>query len=208
MDMNETTVLLIDDDAGVRDGIGRLLRSAGWKAETFDSARDFVSRARLDGVGCIVLDICMDGMSGMELHAWLREHHVTQPVIFLSAHCDVPISVHAMKHGAHDVLQKPADADTLLEAISNAVKRHADEVRQRNAVGQIEDRLRSLSGREREVMQHVITGRLNKQIAGDLHITEKTVKVHRARAMGKMRARSVAELVHMCDRVGLVEDPA
>jgi FixJ family two-component response regulator len=120
----------------------------------------------------------------------------------------VPISVHAMKHGAHDVLQKPADADTLLEAISNAVKRHADEVRQRNAVGQIEDRLRSLSGREREVMQHVITGRLNKQIAGDLHITEKTVKVHRARAMGKMRARSVAELVHMCDRVGLVEDPA
>jgi FixJ family two-component response regulator len=208
MHPNEATVFLIDDDAGVRDGIGRLLRSAGWKTEMFESADDFVSRARLDGIGCILLDIRMDGMSGVELHAWIREHRITQPVIFLSAHCDVPVSVNAMKHGAVDVLQKPADADTLLAAIAAAVQRHGEEVRKRKVVGQIEGRLRTLSAREREVMHHVIVGRLNKQIAGDLCITEKTVKVHRARAMAKMHARSVAELVHMCDRIGLVGEAA
>jgi FixJ family two-component response regulator len=203
MDIQQATVLLIDDDAEVRDAVGRLLRSAGWQAETFASADEFVERARLDGIGCIVLDICMDGMNGMELHEWIRAHRITQPVIFLSAHCDVPISVQAMKHGAIDVLQKPADADTLLEAISSAVRRHGDDVRRRNAIGAIENRVRTLSVRERQVMGHVISGRLNKQIAAALCITEKTVKVHRARAMSKMRARSVAELVHMCDEIGL-----
>jgi FixJ family two-component response regulator len=203
MDSQEGTVHLIDDDAGVRDAVSRLLRSAGWKAQTFDSADDFVTHARLDGIGCIVLDIRMQGMSGVELHEWIREHNITQPVIFLSAHCDVPLCVRAMKHGAIDVLQKPADADTLLEAIAHAVRRHGEDVKRRSVVDEIENRLRTLSMREREVMQHVIRGRLNKQIAADLLITEKTVKVHRSRAMMKMRARSVAELVHMCDRIGL-----
>jgi len=208
MEYAEATVFLIDDDEGVRDGLGRLLRSAGWKAETFESAGDFVSRARFEGIGCIVLDIQMDGMDGVELHEWIRENRITQPVIFLSAHCDVPISVQAMKSGAVDVLQKPADAGTLLEAISHAVKRHAEEVRVRRALVEIETRVGKLSAREREVMNHVIRGRLNKQIASDLNITEKTVKVHRARAMGKMHARSVAELVHMCDRIGLTSQVA
>jgi FixJ family two-component response regulator len=208
MDTNQATVLLIDDDAEVRDAVGRLLRSAGWQAETFASAHEFVERARLDGIGCIVLDICMDGMNGVELHEWIRAHQVTQPVIFLSAHCDVPISVQAMKQGAIDVLQKPADADALLEAISSAVRRHGEDVCRRNAIGAIENRVRTLSVRERQVMGHVIAGRLNKQIAASLCITEKTVKVHRARAMSKMRARSVAELVHMCDEIGLVGERA
>src|SRR5688572_25854628 len=171
MESNEATVLLIDDDAEVRDAVGRLLRSAGWQAETFASAYEFVARARLDGIGCIVLDICMEGMSGVELHAWIRAHRVTLPVIFLSAHCDVPISVRAMKEGAIDVLQKPADADTLLEAIASAVHRHGEDVRKRNAMGAIEGRVRTLSSREREVMGHVISGRLNKQIASSLCIT-------------------------------------
>lgn len=199
----DATVLLIDDDADVRDALERLLRSAGWRSESYGSADAFLACASFDGLGCILLDIRMAGMDGMALHEWIRANGVTLPVIFLSAHCDVPISVQAMKRGAVDVLQKPVDADVLLAAIADAVERNHQDRLRRDAVDEIEVRVDSLSPREREVMNHVIVGRLNKQIAADLGITEKTVKVHRARAMAKMRVRSVAELVHLCDQVGL-----
>jgi len=200
---SDATVLLIDDDADVRDALERLLRSAGWRAESYASAQAFLDRAPFDGPGCILLDIRMAGMDGMALHEWIRAHDIALPVIFLSAHCDVPISVQAMKRGAVDVLQKPADADVLLAAIADAVERNHQDRLRREATDEIEGRVESLSPREREVMNHVVAGRLNKQIACDLGITEKTVKVHRARAMAKMRVRSVAELVHLCDQVGI-----
>ena len=205
MDPTDATVLLIDDDAGVRDGLGRLLRSAGWKVETFPCAKDFLAWAPFDGVGCVVLDVRMPGMSGPELHDWMREHRVSLPVIYVSGYCDVPMSVQAMKHGDSDVLQKPVDADVLLQAISDAVERHRNDCLHRDAVDEIAGRLETLSTREREVMNQVIIGRLNKQIAAELGIAEKTVKVHRGRVMAKMRVRSVAELVHQCDQLGIAE---
>ena len=203
MERTDATVLLIDDDADVRDALGRLLRSAGWNARMFASAHEFLACDPFKGVGCIVLDIRMPGMSGPELHGWIRDHQVSLPVIYLSGYCDVSGSVLAMKQGALDVLQKPADADVLLKAITDAVERHRLDCLRRDAVCEVAGRLESLSAREREVMDHVITGRLNKLIAADMGISEKTVKVHRSRVMAKMRVRSVAELVHVCDQMGI-----
>lgn len=201
MSPTDATVLLIDDDADVREAISRLLRSAGWKAETFASAQDFLACGPFNGIGCIVLDVRMPGMSGPELHDWMRDHHVSLPVIYLSGYCDVPMSVQAMKHGAVDVLQKPVGADILLQAIADAVERHWQDCLRRDAVDEFAGRLVALSPREREVMNQVIVGRLNKQIAADLGIAEKTVKVHRGRVMAKMQVHSVAELVHLCDQL-------
>jgi FixJ family two-component response regulator len=203
MDATDAAVLLIDDDAGVRDGIGRLLRSAGWQTRTFASAREFIDAGSFDGIGCLVLDVSMPEMTGPELHAWLQEQRVSLPVIYLSGEVDVPTSVLAMKRGALDVLQKPVDAEALLQAIDAAVESHRQQQQRRQSADAIECRLASLSLREREVMEHVIRGRLNKQIAADLGIAEKTVKVHRGRMMAKMRVRSVAELVTLCLSLGM-----
>lgn len=197
----DATVLLIDDDADVRDAVGRLLRSAGWKAEVFASAEDFLASNSQVRIGCVVLDVRMPGMSGPELHDWMREHHVSLPVIYLSGNCDVPTSVQAMKYGAADVLLKPADADVLLQAISDAIARHCMDRARHDLADNIHLRMQRLSARERQVMDQVIVGRLNKQIAADLGIAEKTVKVHRGRVMAKMEVRSVAELVHLCDQL-------
>ena len=207
MTSTETTVLLIDDDVDVLAAVARLLRSAGWNTDSFSSAQDFVNAPPFKGTGCIVLDISMPGMTGPQLHDWMREHGITLPVIYLSGHCDVPTSVQAMKCGALDVLQKPADAEVLLQAISAAVEQHRKDCLRRDADDDIAARLATLSAREREVMDHVIAGRLNKQIAADLGISEKTVKVHRGRAMAKMKVRSVAALVHLCDQLGIADLP-
>lgn len=195
----DATVFLVDDDDDVREAIDRLLRSEGWRTRVFTGAAEFLATPLPDGPGCVVLDIGMPGMSGPQLHEWMRANDVSLPVIFLSGRCDVPTSVLAMKHGALDVLQKPADAQTLLPAIADAVAWHREHLQLRDARRDVESRLSALSSREREVMDHVVTGRLNKQIAADLAIAEKTVKVHRGRVMSKMRVRSVAELVHLCD---------
>lgn len=203
----DTTVLLIDDDADVLEAVARLLRSAGWKTASFGSAQEFLAAPPFSGTGCIVLDISMPGMTGPQLHDWMREHDVALPVIYLSAYCDIPTSVQAMKRGAHDVLQKPADADTLLQVVAAAVQRHRQYRLRRDADDEVTARLDTLSPREREVMEHVIEGRLNKQIAADLGISEKTVKVHRGRAMAKMQVRSVAELVHLCDQLWMDHPP-
>lgn len=203
MDVSGATVLLIDDDADVREAHGRLLRSAGWNVAGFASAHAFLAAPAFTGIGCIVLDVNMPDMSGTELHARMRADQVGLPVIYLSGHVDVPTSVQAMKCGALDVLEKPVDEDVFLHAVAEAVEKHRLERLHRDADDLVAQRLASLSPREREVMDLVITGRLNKQIAGDLGIVEKTVKVHRGRMMAKMRVRSVAELVHLCHQLGL-----
>lgn len=204
----DATVFLIDDDADVREAVSRLLRSAGWKATAFASAQQFMESQACHGIGCIVLDICMPDMSGPALHTWMRQQGILWPVIYLSGKCDVPTSVQAMKSGALDVLQKPVDADQLLDAIARGVAWHEQECLRRNTHEEIWLHLNTLSAREREVMDQVTLGRLNKQIAADLGIAEKTVKVHRGRAMAKMKVRSVAELVHLCDQLGIQMTPA
>jgi len=205
MDYTDATILLIDDDVDVREATGRLLRSAGWKTDAFASAQDFLAELPFSGIGCVVLDVSMPGMTGPELHDWMREHDCSLPVIYLSGRCDIPTSVQAMKHGARDVLEKPVDDIIFLQAVADAVEQHRQDALRRDAKDGIASRLATLSAREREVMEHVILGRLNKQIAADLGIALKTVKVHRGRAMAKMRVRSVAELVHLCDQLGVTQ---
>jgi FixJ family two-component response regulator len=196
------TVFVVDDDAAVRRGLTRLLRSAGWNAEAFASAGDLLERAPIAGPGCILLDIQMPGMNGLELQERMLEAGISLPVVFLSGKGDIPMSVRAMKHGAVDFLVKPVDEDVLFLALDQAVRRQAAEAATRQNRDSIMARLVRLSEREREVLEQVLQGRLNKQIAFDLGIAEKTVKAHRGRVMEKMEARTVAELVHMCDAVG------
>lgn len=199
MNTNQATVFVVDDDEAVRRSIERLLRSAGLNVETFASAPEFLQRSPISETGCVLLDVQMPGINGPELHDGMSERGFTLPVVFLTGHGDVPTSVRAMKKGAADFLLKPVDDEMLLDTIRQAIERHAAErVRQRHRQD-IAARLHRLSVREREVMAYVVQGRLNKQIAGDLGIAEKTVKVHRARVMEKMEVRSVAELVHLCE---------
>lgn len=207
MDQNDAVVMVVDDDADVREAVERLLRAAGWRTQAFASAQDFMAAQPLEGGACLVLDVSMPGMSGPELHAWMKQHQIPLPVIFLSAHADVPTSVQAIKRGALDVLEKPFDGHTLLRRVAEAVEQYRLERRRRDSQDEIGRRLGSLSTREREVLEHVILGRLNKQIAFDLGIVEKTVKVHRARMMEKLGVRSVAELVGLCHRIGITRSP-
>ena len=198
-----TTVFLIDDDDDVRRGLGRLIRSAGMSAESFADAQQFLDRLPYGGIGCILLDVQMPGISGPDLQQRMLAMGVSLPIVYLTGHADVPMSVHAMKSGALDILLKPASDDLILEAIDAAVAKHASARADDEKRVEIARRASLLSAREREVMTYVISGRLNKQIAGDLGITEKTVKAHRARVMEKLEARSVAELVRMCSAVGI-----
>lgn len=207
MGKSDNVVMLVDDDADVREAVGRLLRAAGWKALVFASAQDFMAAQPIENGACLVLDVSMPGMSGPELHAWLKERGMSLPVIYLSAHVDVPTSVQAIKRGALDVLEKPFDGHTLLRLVGEAVEQHGLERVRRDAQEEIGRKLGSLSTREREVLEHVILGQLNKQIAFDLGIVEKTVKVHRARMMAKLGLRSVAELVGLCHRLGITRQP-
>lgn len=197
----DETVFVIDDEPEVRDSLARLLRSAGLPVEVFASAAEFIGSAPAERHGCVLLDVDMPDMTGPELHDRLRQQGIALPVIYLTGRSNIAISVRAMKQGAHDFLEKPVDADELLAAIAQAMDLHRQDVVHRQHLDQIRQRLEQLSPREREVMAHVVRGRLNKQIAGDLGIAEKTVKVHRARVMAKMGVRSVAQLVHRCDLV-------
>jgi len=203
MNERQNTVFLVDDDASVRRGLERLIRAAGYTVEAFASADEFLARLPLQGVGCAILDVQMPGVSGPLLHERLVELGVGIPVLFLTAHGDVPTSVSAIKRGALDFLMKPVDGDVLLAAVGQAMARHASETERNRVRCGIEARLARLSPRERQVMEGVIAGRLNKQIAADLAIAEKTVKVHRSRVMEKMEAGSLAELVHLCQSLGI-----
>jgi FixJ family two-component response regulator len=172
--------------------------------ESHSSAHAFLERLPYEGIGCVLLDVRMPGMTGPQLQERMLAMGLSLPIVYLTGHADVPMSVSAMKNGALDILLKPAGDDLVLNAVAAAVAKHGAIRATETERTQISYRVSRLSGREREVMEYVISGRLNKQIAGDLGITEKTVKVHRARVMEKLEARSVAALVRMCSAAGIV----
>jgi FixJ family two-component response regulator len=197
-----STVFIVDDDPAVLKGLSRLLRAAGLAVATFSSPRDFLDRHDPSAPGCVVLDVAMPGLNGLELQETLIARGHELAIIFLTGHGDIPMSVKAMKQGAVDFLTKPVDDRDLLQAVRNAIEKDRLQRQARAEVAEIQQRFATLTPREREVLEHVISGHLNKQAAADLGIVEKTIKVHRARAMEKMKVSSVAELVHLAERAG------
>ena len=196
-------VFVIDDDASVRKGLARLLRSADYKSEIFESASDFLARAPHDGPSCVVVDVQMPGLTGIELQKDLIQRHREEQLVFITGHGDIPMCAEAMKAGAVDFLRKPFRADDLLECVHSALVRSAVQRRhsaEKNGARRVLD---LLTPREFEVMQLVITGMLNKQIAGEMGTAEKTVKVHRGRVMQKLGVTSVAGLVRLAQRAGI-----
>jgi len=202
--MIEPAVFIIDDDPSARRGLTRLVRAAGMNAESFASAKDFLASERRDGPGCIVLDVSMPEMTGPELQEELGNVEYCMPIIFLSAYGDVPTTARAMKKGAVDFLTKPVDRDELLEAIGLSLAKDAENRTQQAERSSISEHIEKLTQREYEIMTWVITGMLNKQIAAELGISEETVKVHRGRVMQKLGVVSVAELVRLCEKTGIV----
>ena len=200
----QTLVGIVDDDASVRKGLARLVTTAGYRAEVFASAREFLERPRLEDLCCLVLDVRMPGLTGLELQEALAVAGDRMSIVFVSGHGDVVGSVKAMKRGAVDFLTKPVDARELLGAIERGVARALTVQREQAGATDIQGRLKTLTAREVQVFALVVTGMLNKQIAAELGIVEKTVKVHRARVMEKMRAGSLAELVRLADRAGVI----
>lgn len=197
------TVFVVDDDPAVLKSLSRLLRSARLPSATFDSPHAFLDGHDPNAPGCLVLDVAMPGLNGMELQQALIASGHELPIIFLTGHGDIPMSVQAMKRGAADFLTKPVNDDTLLAAIRAAIEKDRLQRQSRAEVAEIQQRVATLTPRELEVLEHVVTGQLNKQIADDLGTVEKTIKVHRARVMEKMQVHSVAELVHVAGRVGI-----
>jgi FixJ family two-component response regulator len=196
------TVFLIDDAAPVRDALSRLLRAHRFAVAAFASPKEFLEHHNPDTPGCLVLDLKMRG-NGFRLQRTLQEKGSSLPIIFLTGHGDVPKSVQALKGGASDFLTKPVNDEDLLAAVRVAIERDRVLRREQAELTEIRARLATLTPREREVLEFVVAGKLNKQIAGDLGTVEQTVKVHRARVMEKMRVQSVAELVRLTERCGI-----
>jgi len=197
------TIFVVDDDPAVLKSLGRLLRSAGLHVETCNSPQDFLARHNPALPGCLVLDVAMPGLNGLEVQQALAAIGDERPIVFLTGHGDIPTSVEAMKRGAVDFLTKPVNAEDLLKAIHSAIVKDSVRRLERDEVEEFKQRLATLTPREREVLPYVISGRLNKQIAGELGTAEKTIKVHRARVMEKMKVQSVAELVRLAERLGI-----
>lgn len=198
------TIFVVDDDSAVRDALKLLLRSVGQAVETFGSAQEFLDAYGEDRPGCLVLDIRMPGMSGLELQQKLNEKHSILPIIFITGHGDVPMAVEAMQAGAVDFIQKPFRDQDLIDRINQALEKDSSN---RAALGERNDirrRLETLTPREREVLDLVVHGKANKVIAGDLKLSQRTVEIHRARVMEKMQASSLAHLVRMVLEVGQV----
>jgi FixJ family two-component response regulator len=196
---NVPTVFVVDDDPSVRTAVKRLLETVGLPCETFASAPEFLERAESGVVGCVILDVRMPGPSGLELQRMLVRSGNAIPIIFVTAHADVPLTVRAMKEGAVEVLTKPFDDQVLLDLVNEALATGGQREEYRARMERLSDRFETLTPREREVMALVATGMLNKQIAGALGTTEKTIKVHRSQVMRKMEADSLAALVRMAD---------
>ena len=196
-------VFIIDDDASVRRDVEDLFRSVGLEVESFGSAQEFLARKRQDAPGCIVLDIRLPGASGLEFHRTLAESGIHLPVILISGHGDIPMSVRAIKSGALEFLTKPLKEQELLDAVQAGIERDRVRREQVKLVDELRERFNSLTSREQEVLALVITGRPNKQIAYQLSLSEMTVKVHRSQVMHKMGARSLVDLVRMADKLGV-----
>ena len=201
------TIFLVDDDPGVRKALSRVLRQAGWDVQAFDSAEAFLAHDKRNDPGCLVLDVTMPGLDGLALQRQLGEERHGLPIVFLTGHGDIPMTVQAMKGGAVDFLTKPVDSEALSRAVRAAVDKDTSARHVRAELADLEQRLASLTPREREVLAAVVNGQLNKQIAAELGIVEQTVKFHRARIMERMHARTVAELMHIAARLGIDSRP-
>jgi RNA polymerase sigma factor (sigma-70 family) len=197
------TVVVVDDDASFCKALERLLRSAGYRAELYASPELFLERLPADGPGCVLLDLSLPGRSGLEVQEVLNRSERAWPIIFITGHGDIPSSVRAMKAGALDFLTKPFDAEQLLGAVEQGIARDAAQRTAQEERRELARRVATLTPREREVFALVVTGLMNKQIAKQLGTTEKTIKVHRSHVMEKLDVGSLAELVHLADRLGI-----
>lgn len=203
MTAEEAVVYVVDDDAAARAAIQSLLHSVGLPAVTFGSPPEFLAGYRPDTPACLVLDVRLPGVSGLDFQRDLAARNVTIPIIFITGHGDIPMSVEAMKAGAMEFLTKPFRGQVLLDAIHKAIERDRAVRREQSRVAELRQRLGTLTPREREVMQFVISGLLNKQIASELGASERTVKIHRGQVMRKMQAGSLPDLVRMAGKLGM-----
>ena len=199
---SKPVIAIVDDDLSVRRSLQRLIRSAGWRAESFASADEFLTCPHSDAPSCLVLDLQLPGLNGLDLQKRLAQVGLEIPIVFLTGHGDIPASVQAMKAGAVEFLTKPVDERHLIKAIQESIERDRQTRRQHADMRELRNRYESLTVREQEVMQQVVSGLLNKQIAAELNITEFTVKFHRGHIMRKMRADSLADLVRMAEILG------
>lgn len=203
MVMATPIVFVVDDDMSVRKSLELLIDSAGWQPETFPSAQEFLHRPRVVGPSCLVLDVSLPGLDGLELQKRVAPDRIDMPIIFISGYGDVPMTVQAMKAGAVEFLTKPLAGDVLVDAIQHAIELSRNTLDREKAMRELRDRHASLSPRERQVMALVVSGLLNKQVGGELGISEITVKAHRGQVMRKMKADSLPDLVTMAARLGL-----
>ena len=203
MNPGQPTIYVVDDDASFLTAVTRLLRAGGYALKTFASAEEFMSNPPPDSPGCVIVDLHLPGMNGLELQGSLAKTGALLPVIFLTGHGDIPTSVDAMRKGAEDFLTKPVKREKLFDAVRRALARNAREREAHTRRRELRARFETLTPREREVLAHIVTGQLNKQIAADLDTTERTIKAHRANLMAKLQMQSVAELVRLSQALGI-----